>query len=257
MSLFYTLRITRSTKKVRLVSLFYATARAMITKAQKTAVSANRLREAREAKEPNRTAFAAGIGMPVVTLRSYETGRTPLPPEVATRLARSLGVSVNYLLANDLLETTSGATLVTTDTLPVVHVPIHGEAAGGLWLEGEDLPIDRETITIAPLSGYPEHAQYARKVVGNSVNKHIRDGEYAIFVKYDSFGRRLRDGMLVDCRRERAGLCEHTVKVLAGDRLMTASDDLDVQVALPLGHTDEDTIVTIAGIVIGASRRIL
>jgi len=229
----------------------------MITKANKTSASAERLRAARVKKDLSQVALAGMAFMPVVTLRSYESGRSPIPVEIATKLSKILGTSVNYLLANDLLGDMPGATLHGVDALPVLHVPIHGEAAGGLWLEGEDLPIDRDTIAIAPLSGYPAHAQYARKVVGNSVNRHIRDGEYAVFVKYDSFGSRLRDGMLVYCRRERSGLCGHTVKVFFGDRLMTDSDELDVQVSLPLGHSDEDTIVTIDGIVVGAARRIL
>jgi hypothetical protein len=140
----------------------------------------------------------------------------------------------------------------------IFTVPVYGQAAGGLWLEGEYMPFDNSEPDLVPaVAGYPAAHQYARRVVGNSVNNRISDGEYAIFVRYNHYGGNLRDGQLVDCQRSRAGLYEHTVKVYDHGALLTDSRDLAEQTAIPLCSGESDTTVEIVGVAVGAYRPLM
>lgn len=213
------------------------------------------------------------------TYKSHEFGVRGIDPLDAYKYARAYGVSVEFLLALDMLNRQKGESKTLTreerDTLlkqsttrnpfknfgdqehKVNTVPLYGQAAGGMWMEGEDLPVNDPSVQISAVAEYPADYQYARKVVGNSVSRHIRDGEYAIFVHYDHFPGRLEFGDLVDCKRERAGLVEHSVKAYFGDKLMTDSDELETQIAIPLDHTDEDTTVSIVGVAVGTYRPLI
>lgn len=224
----------------------------MISKAEITKEKARRLRGVRERIEPNRQRASEIIGVSYSTLTSHENGRRDFDEDAAQIYAKAFGVPVNHLLASDLLNGDSPVTIPAKDgSIATITVPVYGQAAGGLWLEGEDMPFDDVPVVISPVSDYPAHAQYARKVVGNSVSHRIPDGFYAIFVRFDSYGGRIFPGDLVDCMRTRSGLCEHTVKVFDVDRLMTDSKELTRQVAIPLGHNDDGTIVEIVGIAVG------
>jgi transcriptional regulator with XRE-family HTH domain len=217
--------------------------------------SSKRLRAAREALKISRTEATERFGWNYNTYKAHESGDRGIGKVAAAKYAKALGVTINHLLAIDLISNKNHSNSGGEEELRTHHVPIYGQAAGGLWLEGEDVPFDEDPIALPFIAGYPDHTQYARKVVGNSVNKHIQDGDYAIFQRYEYYGKRIEVGKLVDCKRERSGLAEHTVKVFAGDRLMSDSHDLTEQVSLPLAHEDTDTIVTIEGIVIGLFRR--
>jgi len=236
---------------------------------------ARRLTEAREAMGLNRTEAARRNGWKYNTYKSHEDGRRSFGKEEAAIYSRAFNTSINHLLCIDLLTNTksvhafdSAAGVNGRDSssageneqqkeVAVFTVPVHGQAAGGLWLEGEDMPFDSEPDLVPAVAGYPVSHQYARRVVGNSVNNRILDGEYAIFVRYSHYTSGLKAGQLVDCQRSRAGLYEHTVKVFAGDSLMTDSRDLDEQIALRLDSVENDTIVEIVGVAVGAYRPLI
>lgn len=234
-----------------------------------------RLTEARKAAGLNRTEAARNHGWNYDTYKSHESGQRQFDQEQAAIYSRAFKSSINHLLCLDLLTNQKNAhsPIPAANTkieylqaaegneqhteAAVITVPVYGQAAGGLWLEGEDMPFDSEPDLVPAVAGFPAAHQYARRVVGNSVNNRIADGEYAIFVRYDRYDAQLRPGQLVDCQRSRAGLYEHTVKVYAVDSLMTDSRDLDVQTAIPLDSSESDTTVEIVGVAIGAYRPLM
>lgn len=183
------------------------------------------------------------------TIKHNESGRRGITHQGVTLYARLYNVPAGHILYGDDDEAHDDGRSV------AVCIPVYGEAAGGVWMEGEDRPLDDAYAhSVSPVIGYPVSDQYARKVIGHSVSKHIRDGEYAVFVRYDRYPGGVKIGDLVDVQRIRAGLREHTVKVYRGNRLETDSDQLDKQEILALSNGDADTEVSIVGIAVGAFR---
>ncbi|MBC7149050.1 MAG: hypothetical protein H5U22_06690 [Rhizobium sp.] len=237
-----------------------------------------RLTEARKAAGFNRTEAARNHGWNYDTYKSHESGQRQFDQAQAAIYSRAFNTPINHLLCLDLLTSAKSAhasdsvagvapsVQLTTSSAgeneqhaeaAVITVPVHGQAAGGLWLEGDDMPFDSEPDLVPAVAGYPASYQYARRVVGNSVNNRISDGEYAIFVRYDRYDAGLKPGQLVDCQRSRAGLYEHTVKVYAVDSLMTDSRDLEEQTAIPMDAAETDTLVEIVGVAVGAYRPLM
>jgi len=245
---------------------------------------ARRLTEARKAAGLNRTEAARNHGWNYNTYKSHESGEREFDKAQAAIYSRAFHTTINHLLCLDLLTNNKGAYSSESvariaiddsqiaaggelskhdadtdqhdqDEVAVLTVPVYGQAAGGLWLEGEDMPFDDSEPDLIPaVAGYPAAHQYARRVVGNSVNTRIADGEYAIFIRYDQYSAGLRDGQLVDCQRSRAGLREHTVKVYDHGELLTDSRDLEEQTAIPMDAAETDTLVEIVGVAVGAYR---
>jgi phage repressor protein C with HTH and peptisase S24 domain len=98
-------------------------------------------------------------------------------------------------------------------------------------------------------------SQYAVVVVGNSVNKRIPDGAYAICTKLDAVPGGAQHGQLVHVIRERSGLHEHTIKELrytpTGSVLFPVSTDPKHQEQARLASGDDGETVRIEGVVIG------
>jgi len=210
----------------------------------------DRLRKAREKAGFDSPKSASDFhGWSEHTYKSHENGNRGIKHHVAKKYAEAFKVSASWLITGET------AKVVSSETPEVFTVPVYGAAAGGVWMENEDEPIDdvRE-IPVTPDVRYPLHAQYARRVVGTSVSNRIRDGEYAIFVKYDNYPGGPAIGSLVDVERIRAGLREHTVKVFMGTHLQSDSAELAQQVTQQLSNDDSDTEVRIVGVAIGAYR---
>jgi SOS-response transcriptional repressor LexA len=210
----------------------------------------DRLRKAREKAGFDSPKAASDFhGWSEHTYKSHENGNRGIKPIVAKKYADAFKVSASWIITGEAVK------YVNNDTPEVFTVPVYGAAAGGVWMENEDEPIDdvRE-IPVTPDLKYPLHAQYARRVVGNSVSNRIRDGEHAIFVKYDNYPGGPSIGSLVDVERIRAGLREHTVKVFMGSYLQSDSAELTQQAAQTLTNGESDTEVRIVGIAIGVYR---
>jgi len=216
---------------------------------------AARLFAARKAVFKSRRAAVDALHINYDTYKSHEYGKNEFYSEDAAKYAQAFRTNVAHLLCLDLLVVNkTPATLQPDAELPTYSIPVYGQAAGGVWLEGElqqsGDSTELEHILIAPINGYSPKNLYARRVVGNSVSNRIPDGAFAVFVPLESYGWQLQPGKLVDCRRTRAGFYEYSVKVFAGDRLMTDSRELTEQTSIPLNHGDEDTIVEILGVAV-------
>lgn len=138
-------------------------------------------------------------------------------------------------------------------------VKVVGTAAAGLWKDVSIIADDyyvHEEIPVIENPRFAGHEQYALLVEGNSINRKIRAGEFAICVAWDAFGGDPKDGQYVHIERTRGGLQEVTIKkvrVVNGRvSFWPDSDDPRFQTELELHHDDEDTEVRIRGLVIGA-----
>lgn len=107
---------------------------------------------------------------------------------------------------------------------------IVGSVQAGVWQEPNMAAIDPDaTIPYVPDPRYEGMRQYAWQVIGPSVNKIARHGDYVIGVSFIDLGRNPRDGEPVLVERRRDGTYEYTVKRVryeAGDvKLVPDSDD--------------------------------
>lgn len=202
---------------------------------------ARRLREARvSAGCKSQKAAVLRFGWTATTYRSHEGGLRGFKREAAQLYADSYGVSLAWLLTGDV-----------DKKLTVSTIPVFGEAAGGVWLEGDDRPLDSTDISVIPNPKYSLESQYARRIKGESVSNRIPDGAFGIFVRYDSYPGGPAIGQLVDVERIRAGMTEHTVKVFMGDHLKSDNKNIDIQQVLQLSNGEDDTEIRIVGVSIG------
>jgi len=142
-------------------------------------------------------------------------------------------------------------------------VKVVGSAAAGLWKEVSiiaDHYHDLEDIPVVENPKYAGKLQYALLIEGNSINRAIPDGEYAICVAWAELGTEPTTGQYVHVERSRGGLQEVTIKKIqiASDghvQLWPDSTDPRFQTPLDLSEIEEDTEITIRGLVIGSYRR--
>ncbi|MEM7730884.1 MAG: helix-turn-helix domain-containing protein [Pseudomonadota bacterium] len=187
------------------------------------------------------------------SMKSHENGQRGLKLHVARKYAAAYGADVHWILTGE-------SRRAAAPELQVLWLPIYGEAAGGVWREGPDEPLT-EAPEIAAVSGtrFAVEMQYARQCIGNSVNKHVNNGEYAICVRLDGYPGGPRDGDLVDVARYRGGQREHTLKVYrivdGRHQLHADSSDPDIgDTPLALDNGEDGVTVEIQGVVISATR---
>jgi len=139
------------------------------------------------------------------------------------------------------------------------QLPDLGDIKAGTWLELDGEPGPRGFIDMGPVAKYAGKAQFALKVLGTSMNKVVREGEYVICVAWDELGRGLQDGDLVVVRRERAATYETTLKRARRAKngafeLWPESDDPRYQKPIALGDGKSEVQVHIIGLVVGIYR---
>lgn len=146
-------------------------------------------------------------------------------------------------------------------TLQLPTVKVVGTASAGLWKDVSIIAAgdyEYEEIPVINNARYAGHEQYALLVEGESINRKIKDGEYAVCVSWDGLGISPATGQYVHVERSRGGLQEATIKrikVIDGQiELWPDSDDLRFREPLRMDHADDDTEVRIRGLVIGTYR---
>lgn len=137
----------------------------------------------------------------------------------------------------------------------VLGLELHGEVAGGVWIEHpESQDMEFERVPVAPDPNYPIESQYALRVRGNSVNKTARDGSIVICVDVIAAGIEIRDKDLVVVERRRGSIVETTIKRVrkgnGGLELWPESDDPSHQEKLTLGPRRGGVEVSIKALVI-------
>ena len=137
------------------------------------------------------------------------------------------------------------------------QMPVLGRVAAGVWMEQESA-VDAEiaTIPMAADPAFPQRRQFAVQVYGDSMDKVLPDGAYAIVVAAD--GQQPNHNDLVIVRRSRGGLIERTIKRFAltasGAELRPESQNPQHKPLLLTG--DDDTTIEIEGFVVGRYERL-
>lgn len=135
-------------------------------------------------------------------------------------------------------------------------MPVIFRVAAGVWMETDGA----EIITSIPFARDPSYAatrrQYAVQVLGESMDKVLPDGAFAIVVEAN--GQEPVNGDLVIVKRTHRGMIERTIKryvvTRKGAELRPESSDPRFK-PLPVDG-DDDTIIEIEGFVIGRYERL-
>lgn len=208
---------------------------------------ADRLKAAREKRYETAKDAAVAHGWNEVTYRSHESGTRNFPMSAARKYSQAFGVSVQHLLG------IAGG--YSAGVNQVTSAPLVARVSAGTFRMDEGVEEGAIPVPIVPRDDVPASAQYAVLVDGQSVNKRIPDGAYAICARYESYPGGAKHGQLVHVVRERAGLHEHTIKelhfTLNGQVLMPVSTDPKHQKPVKLDTGDDGEIVRIEGVVIG------
>lgn len=211
---------------------------------------ADRLKEVRERRYATAKEAAIAHGWNEVTYRSHEAGTRNFPLHTARKYAQAFGVSAAWLFGIG----NSGG-----EPRPVNHVvgvPLVARASAGAFRIDEGQDFEGIQVPAVPHSDVPADVQYAIAVDGPSVNRRIPDGAYAICAPFDRYPGGAKHGQLVHVVRERAGMHEHSIKEIhytaKGAVLMPCSTDPRYQERIDLSAPEDDTTVTIRGVVIGS-----
>lgn len=210
---------------------------------------ADRLRKLRIRKGYTTAKDAArAFGWNEHTYTSHENGVRGIKLDVARKYANAYNSTPAYILT---ASSVNSAPVIND----VINVPLLAIVSAGIFREADGLHSGGILVPAVPRSDIPASAQYCVKVDGPSVNLKIADGAYAICARYESYPGGAQHGQLVHVQRERAGLFEETIKELRftreGPMLMPVSDDPRFQAPVKLDDGEDDTTVTIRGVVIG------
>lgn len=209
----------------------------------------DRLRQLRQRKGYASAAEAArAFGWNEHTYKSHENGNRGIPLAQARKYAAAFGASVMYLL--------SGSEKDSPIVNHVMFAPLLGRVSAGTFVESESDSNLEVPVPAVPRKDVPAGGQYSLLVDGQSVNRRIPDGAYAICARLDSYPGGPQHGDLVHVVRERAGLYEHTIKELRFTRngrvLFPVSTDPRFQEQVQLSADEDDALVRIEGVVLGA-----
>jgi transcriptional regulator with XRE-family HTH domain len=201
---------------------------AMGTQKKSRTALGRRIRQAREGMAAggtpvSLTRFAQMLSVTRGAVSQWELGIVEPSAENLRNIA--LKANVNF----DWLATGRGAhsTLSTKPDMPftqqTMYARVVGEIGGGGWFENSlaglspDLPPDfdkYEPVPVVRSRKYNGVEQFALKVVGPSVNKLIKDGDFAVCVPYFEARSAPLDGDVVAVERTRGGLHQGTIKRL-------------------------------------------
>jgi SOS-response transcriptional repressor LexA len=136
--------------------------------------------------------------------------------------------------------------------LTVGSMPVLGRVQAGVFMEGGDSDDVIGTIPFGRDPSYPAHRrQYAVLVVGDSMDKVLPEGSYAVVMAAD--GQTPAHGDLVIVRRTQRGLVERTIKRFRetpqGGVLLPDSTN-PRHVPIPVAG-DSETVIEVEAFVIG------
>lgn len=145
----------------------------------------NRIKILRDERFMSQSELGAILGVTSQAIGLYENGKRDIPTEYVIKLANYFNVTVDYLLGNSDFRSTLTIGNKDESSNNMFMVPVYGDIAAGQpnWavecLEGY-LPVDPNLMNIIN----PEEVFFL-KVNGESMNKIIRNGAYALIRKTD------------------------------------------------------------------------
>lgn len=143
----------------------------------------NRLRFLRNEKGESLEKIAKFLNVTIQTISNYETEKRDMTPDTILKLSEYFGVSTDYLLGkSDIRNTTSN---IAESNKKFYMCPVYGQISAGQpnWAEEciqGRLPLDPDLMGIVN----PEEHFFLR-VNGESMNKIIRNGAFALIHKQD------------------------------------------------------------------------
>ena len=208
----------------------------------------DRLKQARLAKRPpmSQSDVARAAGCSPQTVQQLEDGKI-LSSKYLPAIAAAVDVSFSWLVDLKIPSI--------PDKVNVAIAPVRGIVAGGLWQEDTYTQIEDKTLVPAsPKPQYSRRTQVAYRVVGDSMDEVVKDGEYVICIE----NKILRDGDIVVVERHRAGELERTIKEYregaGGPELWPRSSNPDYQEPIRIDAPEDGTTVEIVGFVVGYYR---
>jgi len=192
------------------------------------------------------------FGWNEATYRGHENGLRGFKVDAAERYARAFNSSAAFILTGE----TNG--VPTNPIRGITQVPLMGVASAGSFRLAEEIDLPNFRVPAVQRVDIPDSVQYSLLVDGESVNRKIANGAYAICAPLEFMPGGVKHGQLVHVVRERAGLYEHTIKqveaVKGGWELLPVSTDPRFQGKINLrdGADEDDLTVTIRGVVIGS-----
>lgn len=214
-----------------------------------TQTPGDRLKELRLKRYETAKEAAEAFGWNEVTYRSHESGMRNIPIHAARKYAQAFSSSAGFILG------VAGPSQSESPAVGVYLVPLVAKVSAGAFRLDDVIETEFEVPSV-PRLDIPSQLQYAVQVDGPSVNMRIADGAFAICAPFDKYPGGPKHGQLVHVVRERAGMYEHTIKEILytakGTFLMPCSSDPRYQKPIGLSAPEDDTIVRIHGVVIGA-----
>lgn len=182
--------------------------------------------------------LAKAVGVTRGAVAQWESGDVRPRHTTLTKIAEATGKSIQWL--------ESGV------DEKIVGLTVVGEVAAGMWKEGH-ISFKQYARPVTPHPDYPADAQRMYRVVGNSLNKLVQDGEFIHCVDVMASGVTPVSGDLVVVRRSEHGRVEYSAKRFIRKNgeatLRPESDDPDFQDDLEITG-DDDTEIEIIDIVI-------
>ena len=142
----------------------------------------NRIKQLRNEKNINQDVLAKLLGLEIAGISKLETERVPLKDEYIIKLAEYFDVSTDYLLGKSDVRNPEKMSNISDK---IYMCPVYGQIPAGEpnWaeecIEGR-LPLDPNLMNILD----PEECYFLR-VNGESMNKVIKNGAYALIRKTD------------------------------------------------------------------------
>ena len=180
---------------------------------------AERLRHARE-RAGFKTASQAvrHFGWKQSTYMAHENGQNNFDAKSGEKYATAYRVSAGWLLTGEPDNAPRGTDfLARIDKDQFEDVPVVGAVQAGYWLAADE--VMDEPIGVLPTvkdPSFPHLPRFAYKVVGDSFDRHVRDGGYAICVRWADTGLELRNGLAVIAQQSRDGFLQQTLKEVQG-----------------------------------------
>ena len=137
----------------------------------------NRLRFLRNEKGESLEKIANYLNVTIQTISNYETEKREMTPETIIKLAEYFNVTTDFLLGKELNNNIKNK--------KICMLPVYGRIAAGQpnWaeecIEGR-IPVDADLMDIVN----PEECFFL-KVNGESMNKEVKNGSYALIRKTD------------------------------------------------------------------------
>jgi repressor LexA len=208
------------------------------------------LKEARKRKGYSQADAAKALDVPLGTYRNWEQCISmPRDNAMLKRIADMLSVSMEALFGYDVMPPGGFSDLPEQQESKLKYVPAYGEIAAGepiyMYEVDRHLPVPMEVMNDRPRS-------YLVKVVGNSMNRRIPNGYYAL-VDPDDSELNEHDAFAICVNGDHATI-KRVKKLENGYELIPDSYD---QTCLPIvldynDPADKDKMVTVLGKVVYA-----